>query len=82
VDIKEVERDWLNNSFAKVCVSVDSEDELRLIIDRAKVRGVTVHEITDNGTTEFAGVPTLTCCAIGPDTVERVDAITGSLKLL
>lgn len=29
-----------------------------------------------------SGVPTVTCCAIGPDMAERLDPITGGLKLL
>ena len=35
----------------------------------------------DAGRTEFHGVPTATCCAIGPDWPERIDPITGHLKL-
>lgn len=34
------------------------------------------------GKTEFHGVPTRTCLAIGPDDSEKIDAITGQLQLL
>jgi hypothetical protein len=34
------------------------------------------------GRTEFGGVPTKSCLAMGPDEYERIDAITGHLKLL
>lgn len=80
--LEDVEWEWLQNSFAKVCVGVGSEAELQDIIEDAIDFGVTVQPIMDNGTTEFGGVPTLTCCAVGPDYVGRVDAITGGLKLL
>ena len=80
--LEPVEWEWLENSFAKVCVGVGSANELYEIIGAAGAAGVTAHEITDNGTTEFGGVPTLTCCALGPDRVEILDAITGKLKLL
>lgn len=42
-----------------------------------------VHDnlITDSGLTEFGGVPTKTVCAIGPDYDEKIDKITGHLKL-
>jgi len=32
--------------------------------------------------TEFHGVPTNTCLAIGPDLAEKIDSITGDLELL
>ena len=38
--------------------------------------------ITDAGKTEFHGVATKTCCAVGPAWAEDVDAITGALPLL
>jgi PTH2 family peptidyl-tRNA hydrolase len=38
--------------------------------------------IVDAGTTEFHGVPTKTCCAVGPAWADAVDAITGGLPLL
>jgi PTH2 family peptidyl-tRNA hydrolase len=41
-----------------------------------------VYLCVDSGRTEFHGVLTPTCCAVGPDFSERVDPITGHLKLL
>jgi peptidyl-tRNA hydrolase, PTH2 family len=79
--ISEVAKDWLDNSFTKVCVSVDSEEELDAIYTAAKEAGLEAHMIVDNGTTEFGGVPTKTCVAIGPDLCERIDSITKHLKL-
>jgi len=38
--------------------------------------------IVDSGLTEFHGVKTKTCLAIGPNKKEDIDKITGSLKLL
>jgi PTH2 family peptidyl-tRNA hydrolase len=38
--------------------------------------------IIDSGKTEFGGVPTKTCLAIGPDYSEKIDKVTGNLKLL
>ena len=73
---------WLNGSFAKIYVSVDSEQELLEIYQKAKEVNLEVHLITDNGKTEFAGVPTNTCLAIGPDLSSKIDPITGQLKLL
>jgi len=73
---------WITGSFTKICVSVDSEDELMSIYNNAKENEILCALITDNGFTEFHGVPTITCCAIGPDESEKIDKITGHLKLL
>lgn len=76
------EQEWIDGSFAKICVSVDSEEELLDIFQQAKDRMLTVHMITDSGKTEFGGVPTLTCLAIGPDRSSKINHVTGELKLL
>mgnify|MGYP001255479010 CR=1 FL=1 len=75
-------KDWLEGRFTKVCVSVDSEEELIDIYMKAMHNKVNVKLIKDAGLTEFGGVPTYTCLAIGPDYPENIDKITGHLKLL
>lgn len=72
---------WVEGAFTKVCVVVESEEELRAVHTRALEAGLEAHLITDAGRTEFGGVPTVTACGIGPDTAERLDPITGHLKL-
>ncbi len=74
--------DWLAGIFTKVCVSVDSEDELLDIYEQAKYQGMCCSLIQDVGKTEFKGVPTYTAVAVGPAEVEIVNTITGHLKLL
>lgn len=76
------ERQWLSGLFTKVCVRVDSEEELLGIVQAAQDAGVLVQLCVDAGRTEFHGVPTPTCCAVGPDFPDRIDPITGHLKLL
>ncbi len=78
----EAERLWLDGPFTKVCVRVDSEEELLAVVQKAREAGVLVQLCVDAGKTEFHGVPTPTCCAVGPDLPERIDPITGHLKLL
>jgi len=73
---------WLNVKFTKICVSVDSEAELLEIHGKAVTAGLPTALIKDAGDTEFKGVPTLTCCAVGPALVEEVDKITANLSLL
>lgn len=81
-DFDEPAQAWLSGAFAKVCCRVDSEQELMKVFERAKDAGLETHLITDSGKTEFHGVPTRTCLAIGPDLATRIDAITGELRLL
>jgi len=76
------ESKWINGTFTKICVRVGSEEELFEIEDKAKEAGLPVKLITDLGLTEFDGVPTNTCLAIGPALSEEIDKITGHLKLL
>jgi PTH2 family peptidyl-tRNA hydrolase len=73
---------WLSESFTKVCVYVNSEEELLKTYNKAKDAKFICSIIKDSGLTEFNGVPTFTCCAIGPATKEELQNITGHLKLL
>jgi PTH2 family peptidyl-tRNA hydrolase len=83
IPLDEPTREWLvSGRFTKVCVSVDSEAALDDIVARAGAAGVACALIVDSGRTEFHGVPTKTCCAVGPAWADDVDAITGSLPLL
>lgn len=80
--LTEIQKEWLSNSFTKICVGVDTEEELLEIAEKAKNMNVECHVITDNGTTEFNGIPTKTCLALGPDKAEILDKVSGHLKLL
>jgi PTH2 family peptidyl-tRNA hydrolase len=73
---------WMKGTFTKICVRVNSEEELHTIYKKAIDAGIPSAIIQDSGKTEFNGVPTYTCCAIGPDEAEKIDEITGELKLL
>lgn len=73
---------WIEGIFKKVCCSVDSEEDLLKIHIEAQEKGIPCALIKDAGITEFKGVPTYTCCAIGPAKAELIDKITGDLKLL
>ena len=74
--------EWLNGAFTKICVQCSSEEELDAIYAEAQRANLLCALITDNGLTEFKGVPTKTCLAIGPNDSEDIDKITKHLKLL
>src|ERR1035437_4871922 len=74
-------KSWLKSSFKKICVSVNSEEELLAIVSKAKNAGLMTKLIRDLGHTEFKE-PTLTCAAIGPAKDLDLKPITGQLPLL
>jgi PTH2 family peptidyl-tRNA hydrolase len=90
--IKDPLHEWLAGRFTKITVGVMSEDELFEIYEKAlSVEGMYTGTIRikmpcaiiqDSGKTEFHGIPTYTCAAIGPWWVDEIDDITGGLPLL
>ena len=77
----EPKRAWMEALFSKVCVRVNSDEELLAVARRAEKGGIRVEIITDSGKTEFGGVPTRPSLAVGPDLAPKFDAVTGTRKL-
>ena len=73
--------EWRETGMTKITCRVNSEDELLEIEKKAKDAKIDCYMITDSGRTEFDGVATRTCLSLGPDTCEKIDNITGGLKL-
>jgi PTH2 family peptidyl-tRNA hydrolase len=72
---------WITGRFTKVCVQVPDEAALLAVAEEARKAGLECHVVTDAGLTEFGGVPTNTCLAIGPDEADKIDMVTGKLSL-
>ena len=80
---KEKYNDWYKNNLqTKICVGVDSEQELLDIYKAGLERGFVVYLVEDYGLTEFHQENTLTCLAFEPLEDEQIDTITGGLSLL
>lgn len=77
----EAMHQWMTDGFRKICVCVNSEQELIDVYNKAKAAGLPCSLIKDAGHTEFGGVATFTTVAIGPGLDEEINKITGSLKL-
>lgn len=77
-----VVKEWLQGSFAKVALAVNSEEELKTCYKKAKEAGFPVSYIVDNGVTVFNGVKTPTCAGIGPALSDKLDELFGHLQLL
>ena len=78
---KKILAKWKSEGQKKIVVKAKSENELLELANKAKKLKVPFSVISDAGLTEL--VPgTLTAIAIGPDSEEKVNKITGSLALL
>ena len=74
-------RAWRDEGSKKVVLQVDSLEELEGLAEKADGLDIANVLIQDRGLTE---VPpgTTTALGVGPDRSERIDEVTGSLKLL
>jgi peptidyl-tRNA hydrolase, PTH2 family len=74
------EVEWLSGSFTKIVLQASLEDMMHVYYE-AQEAGLEVHLIVDEGRTVFDGIPTTTAVGIGPDRCDKIDLITGGLKL-
>jgi len=73
-------REWREQGMKKVILKVKDEKELLDFQKMAKALKLVTSLITDAGKTFFKE-PTRTCLAIGPDKEDKIDKITGKLKM-
>ncbi len=78
-DIAKREK-WLAHGMKKIVLKVKSEKELIDVYKKAKREKIRSVLITDAGLTQIE--PSNTSVGIGPDDDEKIDGITGKLKLL
>ena len=78
---KNIVKEWRSQGMGKIVVKVEDKKELYKYLQLAKDAGLTTALITDAGKT-VVSPGTETCLAIGPDEEEKIDNITGELKLV
>jgi PTH2 family peptidyl-tRNA hydrolase len=72
---------WLYEGQRKIAVKVPTEKELHELEEAADSLGLPHALIVDRGLTQIPE-GTVTCLGIGPAPAERIDRLTGKLKLL
>lgn len=72
--------EWQSNGTKKICLAVNSLEELLELYLKVQKADIPCSLIVDNGLTEFLG-PTITCIGIGPWPSKIIDDITGHLSL-
>lgn len=77
---KDLRQGWESQGEKKIVLSVD-ESELILRFQQAKDQGLPAALITDAGKTEVES-GTKTAAAIGPAEEDKINSITGDLKLI
>lgn len=70
---------WLSGIYTKICVFVDSEEELKAVYDKAKGMNLPVSYITDLGLTLFNNETNAIAVGIGPAERRKVDKVTRGL---
>ena len=72
---------WRKEGMKKITLKVVDKEDLLYYLRKAKASKLTTALITDAGHT-FFDTHTTTCGAIGPDNEDKIDTITGELKML
>lgn len=78
---KKIVKRWHDFGMKKVVLKVKDLEELRHCKQLAERHGIVTAMITDAGHTTVAP-GTITCLGIGPDDEEKIDNITGKLKMV
>ena len=74
-------RKWQDSGQKKVVLKVKDENELISYKETAEDSGLVVALVQDAGKTVLEP-GTVTCLGIGPDEEEKIDKVTGSLKMV
>ena len=78
---KKVVKEWREEGAKKIVLKVENLRDLNKYKKDADSIGLVTALIKDSGKTVFK-VPTITCCAIGPDKEETIDRVTKDLKMV
>jgi PTH2 family peptidyl-tRNA hydrolase len=78
---KEIVEKWNSEGQKKVVLEVDSEKDILELFEKAKKEKIPCFLVKDAGLTELKP-GTITALGLGPEEEEKLDKITGGLKLL
>ena len=78
---KKIVDEWRKTGAGKIVLKVKDEKELFKFKQMAEDFGLKTALITDAGHT-VVDPGTITCLGIGPDLAEKIDKVTGKLKMM
>lgn len=83
VDLTQQEAEWIAGPATRIVLGVTSESALKQLIFKAELEGLSCYTVTNSHQEDSDAVlDELLCVAIGPDDAEKIDQITGNLKLI
>jgi peptidyl-tRNA hydrolase len=91
VELTPYEAEWLQNDGTLVIVGVASENALKSLVFKAEIKGVPCYTVekrvaddvkSDSPELEFPETVQIVAIALGPDEIDKIDEITGNLKLI
>ena len=77
----KIRKQWEEEGMKKIVLKVSSKEQLLKLFQKAKRAKLPCELIIDRGLTQIKP-GTLTALGIGPDKDEKIDKLTGKLKLL
>jgi len=81
VDITGIEAEWMLGSATRIVLGVSSEETMRKLLLKAEIQGVSTYEILGSSSGKTDEGIQLIAAALGPDEGDKLDLITGNLKL-
>lgn len=78
---KDIIECWKKEGMKKVVLKLKDKEEILRYKRMAEDRGLVCDLVTDAGKTFFER-PTITCMGIGPEKEEKIDEVTGNLKMV
>jgi len=79
VELTPLEKEWLYGAGTRIILGAPSENALKKMQLKSDISGILCYAISE---TNNLGSEDLVCIALGPDESEKIDQLTGNLKLL
>jgi len=82
ITLSGIEAEWILGASTRIILGVTSEEAMRKLLLKAEIQGVSTYEIMgmSSGKTDEEGSQ-LIAASLGPDEGDKLDLITGNLKL-
>lgn len=81
IELSGTEAEWMINASTRIVLGVPSEDAMKKILLKAELQGIPTYEITGSSSGKVNEGVQLIAAALGPDDSDKLDLVTGNLKL-
>lgn len=81
VTLSGIEAEWMLGTSTRIILGVTSEDAMRKLLLKAELQGVSTYEIMGSSSGKVDEGVQLIAASLGPDDSDKLDLITGNLKL-